>query len=362
MIRTLLIGAGAVVDEHYCAPLSHLEKTGAVQVGGVVDPNQSRGQQVSARFKSARHYPSIGAAFSAGAFDLVVIASPPAMHADDACAAFEQGCHVLCEKPMTTSLADANRMNAAAHEANRILGVAFPRRFYANFADVAKLVASGELGSDLQFTFREGDLYTWAVKTGAAFQREESRGGVLLDKGVHMLDQLIAIFGNPLVERAFDDSLAGGVETNSRLELAFPHARGTSHVSWEYSMNNGLRIWGDAGEVRLDGVDVRTYERKTRDGWVRVPATTDWPADMKPAGGKRLRPANSHACFEPQLIAMLRCIAYGEPFPVTGVQAAIVQATVEDAYARAEPIECPWLSDAEQAAAREKHWKSAPVG
>lgn len=361
MIEGLLIGAGAVVEEHYRPTLRRLERLGAMQVAGVVDPDESRGRRIAAEFKQARYYPDCGEALAARSFDLAMVTSPPGLHADHAVAAFEHGCHVLCEKPMTTTMADANRMNAAADRAARVLGVAYTRRFYASFADVAKLVAGGDLGDELQFAYREGGTYGWPVATDAAFRREKSGGGALFDKGVHVLDQLSWIFGDPVVERAFDDSLVGGVETNSILELVFPHARGTMHVSWEYPLNNGLRIWGSAGEVALDLDDIRTYRRKSSDGWMLVPAKTDWPADMVRSGGKRVRPVNYPVCFEVQLIAMLRCIAYGEAFPVTGIQAAGVQAAMEKAYELAEPMHCPWLSEAEQMAAHTKHWKGPRV-
>ncbi|WP_431234893.1 Gfo/Idh/MocA family protein [Mycolicibacterium psychrotolerans] len=94
---------------------------------------------------------------------------------------------------------------------------------------------------------------------------------MLLDIGVHMLDQLAWIFGDPVVTRAFDDSFEGGVETNSLLSLTFPRGRGIMQVSWEYPLNNGLRIRGSSGEVILDNADIRTYRRKTpKDGrWYR---------------------------------------------------------------------------------------------
>ncbi len=358
MISVLLIGAGAVVEECYRAPLRRLEKAKAIRVLGVVDPNESRGRQIAAKFKRARSYSDCQAAFQNGSYDLAIIASPPGLHADHACVAFEHGCHVLCEKPMTTTVADADRMNAAAAKADRALGVAYPRRFYSNFADVARLVASGELGDELEFAYREGGTYGWPIATDAAFRRERSGGGALLDMGVHLLDQLTWIFGDPVVSRSFDDSFEGGVETNSLLSLTFPRARGIMQVSWEYPLNNGLWIRGALGEVMLDGGDIRTYRRKTPQGWSLVPAETSWPAGLAPAGGKRRRPGNYLACFDAELIAMLRCILFGEALPVTGVQAARVQAAIEEAYERAEPLGCPWLPEDEQIAARAKHWKA----
>lgn len=154
---------------------------------------------------------------------------------------------------------------------------------------------------------------------------------------------------------AFDDSLAGGVETNSQLELAFPNARGTMQVSWEYPLNNGLWIQGSSGEIMLECGEIRTYRRKTREGWMRVPAATSWPADLTRSGGKRLRPNFGFDTIELLVIAMLRCITYGEPFPVTGVQAARLQVAIDKAYQHAQSLACPWLSEREQEAARAKY-------
>lgn len=359
MTGLLLIGAGAVVERHYWSPLHRLEKAGAVQVLGVADPNEERARRIAKRFKAARIFPDCEAALRDGSYELAIVASPAGLHADHACAALARGCHVLCEKPMATSLSDVRRMNEAAAKARRVLGVAFPRRFHAGFADVSKLIAAGELGDDIRFIYLEGSTYNWAIAGGEAFRREESGGGVLIDRGVHMLDQLNWLFGDPIVvERAFDDSLAGGVETNARLELSFPRARGVMQVSWEYPLNNGLHIRGTRGEVSLVGQDMLGYRRKTPGGWVPVPAQTDWPANLAEKGDKRLRPADGDACFEAELVAMLRCIAYDEPFPVTVDRAEAVQKAVAEAYERAEPLGCPWLPAPEQAAARAKHWKA----
>lgn len=359
MTGLLLIGAGAVVERHYWSALHRLEKAGAVRVLGVADPNEERGRRIASRFKAARIFPDCEAALRGGSYDLAIVASPPGLHAGHACAALAGGCHVLCEKPMATSMPDVRRMNEAAAKAGRVLGVAFPRRFHAGFADVSQLIAAGELGDDIRFIYREGSTYNWELASGAAFRREESGGGVLIDRGVHMLDQLNWLFGDPIVvERSFDDSLAGGVETNARLELSFPRARGVMQVSWEYPLKNELHIRGTNGEVAIVGPDMLGYRRRTKDGWMRVPARTDWPADLAATHGRRTQPADGDACFEAELVAMLRCIAYDEPFPVTGVRVEAVQAAIAEAYERAEPLGCPWLPAAEQAAAREKHWKA----
>jgi predicted dehydrogenase len=357
MIRLLLIGTGAVVEQHYGPALQRLERAGAIQILGLADPNEERARRIGRRFRRAQIFPSCEAAFRKTTYDLSLIASPPGLHVLHACTAFAHGCHVLCEKPMATSMRDARRMNEEATKSQRMLGVAFPRRFHAGFADVAKLIAGGALGDDIRFVYREGSPYNWNVSNGTFFQRRNSGGGALIDRGVHMLDQLNWLFGSPIVvERSFDDSLKGGVETTARLELAHPRARGIMQVSWDYPLKHGLHIRGTRGEVKLVGEDLLGYKHQTDDGWIRIRAQTDWPADLEEKGNKRIRPVDGNACFEAEIVAMLRSITYGEPFPVTGIGAEAVQKAISDAYNIMESLECPWLSHAEQTAARAMHW------
>ena len=358
MLGLLLVGAGAVVEELYCPPLRRLEKAGVIRVAGVVDPDTFRAKRISDRFKNATAFSALSDAFSKNLYDLAVVASPPGLHCEHACFVLDQGCNVLCEKPMATSAIEAAMMNAAAEKSGLLLGVAFSRRFYGNFADVADLVKQGKLGDELSFVYREGDTYLWPIVTGAAFRRDQSKGGALLDKGVHMLDQLAWIFGDAQLVDAYDDSLTDGVETNAMLDLAFPNASGRMQVSWEFSLNNELRIWGSRGEVSLSGADIRSYKTRVDAQWANVPVSTTWPADMAQKGGRRKAPSNPYESFYLQLIAMMRCIVYGEPFPVTGIGASRIQAILDSAYSIVEPMNPTWLSEDEQKAAQALHWKA----
>jgi predicted dehydrogenase len=357
MIRVAIVGAGAVIEGLYAQALRILEKSGALRVEAVIDPVESRARLVARQFKRATAYPSHESAFSAGSYELALIASPPHLHVVHTLAAIANGCHVLCEKPMATSTADGESMLAASQKADRLLGIALPRRFFPNFADVAALVAAGSLGNDLQFTHREGGTYSWPISSGAGFERSTSGGGVLIDRGVHMLDQLQWIFGNPpSVKRSFDDSLVGGVETNSMVEVVFPQARGVLQASWEYPLNNGLHIRGSLGEVFLHGDSIREYRRKSAGGtWTIVPASANWPVDVARCG-KRDFPRNIEDCVKLQLIAMVRAISYGEALPVSGHTAMAVQRAIGDAYQRAEPLPSAWLTASEQAEQRARHW------
>ena len=78
--------------------------------------------------------------------ELVTIATPCHTHADLTVAALEAGKHVLVEKPMATSVGEADRMIAGARQAGKILAVDHQRRFYANHQAVSRLLRDGRLG------------------------------------------------------------------------------------------------------------------------------------------------------------------------------------------------------------------------
>ncbi len=114
MIDVVIVGAGAVVEVFYRAPLKKLEKAGALRVAAVADVDEARANRTAGQFRNARSFTELEHALSGMAFDLAIIASPPALHAQHSIIAFEHGCHVLCEKPMSTTPADAAQMNHAS--------------------------------------------------------------------------------------------------------------------------------------------------------------------------------------------------------------------------------------------------------
>ena len=122
--------------------------------------------------------------------DLVVIATPNHMHARHAIAALDAGKHVLCEKPMAASPAEAEAMIESARRNSRILTVFNNRRFDPHFLKVREIVASGALGQIVQvrlvvhaFTRR------WDWQT-----LKEYGGGMLSNIGAHFLDLLLSFF------------------------------------------------------------------------------------------------------------------------------------------------------------------------
>lgn len=149
--------------------------------------------KVHADLPDMRVVPDVAALLAEPGIDLVVVASPDALHAEHAVAALEAGKHVLIDKPFATSLADARRVAAAADAADRQVTVFQNRRWDADFRTLQRLIAEGALGEIVQF---ESHFDRWRP-TPTGLWKEAREGGAWLDLGPHLVDQALVLFGRP---------------------------------------------------------------------------------------------------------------------------------------------------------------------
>lgn len=135
--------------------------------------------------------------------DALVIATPNHLHAPVAIAALKAGLHVICDKPLATSRAEAESIAAAARRADRIVGVTYTYAGFAALKRAAELVAEGALGSLrlIQAEFFQ-DWFTARVEdTGlgfAAWRMDPSQAGpagVTADLGTHLWQLLAMVTG-----------------------------------------------------------------------------------------------------------------------------------------------------------------------
>jgi predicted dehydrogenase len=353
----MIVGCGAVVDGLYRGALKKLESRGIARVAALVDPNPARTTALKRHFRSADTYATLNEAFARMTPDLTIVASPPGLHAEHAVRALGVGSNVLCEKPMAVSVEDAERMVAAARLADRVLAVGMIRRMFPCLTEAQGLLATGALGDDLRFVYREGNVYDWPISTDAAFRRTTAGGGVLMDLGSHVLDLLAALFGAPNVNAYEDDGHVEGVESNCRIDLSFSASRGEAQLSWSQPLVTGLHVVGSAGELTLNPRELdRVRWRAHGAPWETRVSTATWPADMH-RGGRRGTATSANDCMYYELVQVLRAVTQGEPVPVDGTRALSIVRMIDACYGRATPLRLPWLSATEQAQADARHWR-----
>jgi UDP-N-acetylglucosamine 3-dehydrogenase len=248
--------------------------------------------------------------------DAVVVATPNSAHAQVAIAAAAAGKHVLVDKPLACTTAEADAMIAAAL-ANGVTIVPFHNtRFAAPFVAARDVVASGRLGSVTGFraAFGHGGPQVWAPEATWFFAHATSGGGCLIDLGVHIVDVVRFVVGDEIVSVAgLLNGTVGDVETDAHvLARTGRGAIGSIHASW--SSNAGpdqqLTVVGTDGTLHLD---------------------TRTPLTLFSVAGERERIALPDAIASPytELIAAM----HGEhPPSVTAADGRAAVAVVEAAY------------------------------
>jgi predicted dehydrogenase len=261
---------------------------------------------------------------------------------------------------MASTATQCDEIIAAAEASRRVLAVGMIRRFFPVFTQLKEILASGALGKIRSFSYREGRVFGWDVKTPAGFTRHiEGGSGLLFDIGPHVFDYLIWLFGVPTVASYADDALEGGVEGNILMELESSVCPGTVQLSWDFPLKNELRVLGSRAEavLRIDEFD----RLAIGDGGVfdELASNRVYPADLHQPARRQVSPRLYTEAIYCQLIQIVRAIRLSEPPAVTGEEARDCVRVLEAARRRAQPIDMPWLDGDQQAAYRALHWTNA---
>jgi phthalate 4,5-cis-dihydrodiol dehydrogenase len=189
MIRTGIAGLGAAGRAFVPAVQAHP----AFALAAIADPSLSIRAEFGA-LEGVATYPDLDAMLGDAALDLVCIATPTPMHAEQARAALAAGKHVLLEKPMATSVAEALGVIEAAEQAGKVLLVGHSHSYDAPIARMRAIVESGELGEPrMANTWYFTD---WVYRPRRPEELEVAKGGgVTFRQGAHQFDILRLLCG-----------------------------------------------------------------------------------------------------------------------------------------------------------------------
>jgi predicted dehydrogenase len=192
--RAVLAGTGAVAESHVVAIAA---SAGRVQLVAAMDVDAARVQAFAQKQNLATCFTDYAAMLRATRPDLVIIATPPATHAEMCIAAMEAGAWVWCEKPLCGSLADFDAITAAEQRTGRYTACVFQIRFASSTEHLRELAASGRLGRPLvavcnTLWYRDAGYY--AVPWRGTWQSEF--GGPTMGLGIHAMDQLLHLLGD----------------------------------------------------------------------------------------------------------------------------------------------------------------------
>src|SRR4051812_27717134 len=252
-IRYAVVGLGrAGWDIH----VSQLRGREDARIVAVVDPLPERRDPAAAEF-GCRAYESLAKLLKkCDDVDVVVIATPSATHASDTKKSFKAGKHVVVEKPMAVTVAEAEGMIGAADDTGLKLFVHQNYRFFPEFQHMRDVIRSGAIGrvyhirNYLSQFFRRDDWQTLS-KNG---------GGLLNNWGAHFVDQILQLIGGKVIQACGDlqqIASAGDVEDQVKAFLRFDNGA-TADIEISNAQNVAMPLpkWimcGTHGTMTGDG-------------------------------------------------------------------------------------------------------------
>lgn len=196
-VRVGLIGCGNIAKTH-AAALATLPESDFV---ACTDLEPERAERMAEQYGVRYVFPDAEAMLRSGAVQAALVCTPHPSHTPLVVAAAAAGVHVLCEKPITTRLTDADRMIDAAQRGNIKFGVIFQRRFWPAARRMRAAIDDGKLGN-----LTLGECIAHLARDRAYFAQGAWRGkwateggGVLMNQAVHTIDKFQWYMG-PAVE------------------------------------------------------------------------------------------------------------------------------------------------------------------
>lgn len=227
MIRVAILGAG--IGREHLAAYQSLDNH--FQVTHVVDRDTARIAEIrgAATFVACSDIDSV---LANPEIDLIDICLPPNLHKDICVASLKAGKHVICEKPLATSLADVDEIIATAAQINRQVFPVFQYRYGPSLAQFQQLLDSGKCGrplvASLETHWNRGAEY-YSIPWRGTWQGEQ--GGAVLCHAIHNHDLLTHFFGPVSKLSAFTTTRVNNIETEDCAAISFQFDSGAVATS-----------------------------------------------------------------------------------------------------------------------------------
>jgi predicted dehydrogenase len=269
--RVAIVGAGGIAEQHVRAINANADRARLVAIVDV-EAGQLRTFGDKHRVPGTSRYTHLIPMLEREQPDLVCVATPPALHTEQAIQCLEAGAWVLCEKPLCGSLSELDRIMAAEERCDRHCASVFQWRFGSAAQHLQGMIRRGELGRPLvglcQTTWYRDEEYYRKPWRG---RWDTELGGVTLSHGIHALDLFMWLFGDWLMVSAMIDTLDRPIEVEDVSVATVRFASGALG-----SVVSSVLSPREETYVRLDfqkaTVEVRALYSYTNRHWTFTPA------------------------------------------------------------------------------------------
>ncbi|MHA6532388.1 Gfo/Idh/MocA family protein [Paenibacillus sp. BAC0078] len=217
----VIVGYGGMGSYH----TQLIEENGRLKVAGTFDLLQDRRSASEAAGYPA--YASYEEVLADPGVEVVLIATPNDVHKDIAISAFRAGKHVICEKPVALSSDEFTEMVKAAEGAGRVLMVHQNRRWDEDFRIIKEMYDKGTIGPLFQL---ESRVHGANGIPGDWRHVKEQGGGMLLDWGVHLLDQLLFMIDSKVASVSSNLSFILGNEVDDGFDAVLQFENGIKAI------------------------------------------------------------------------------------------------------------------------------------
>jgi predicted dehydrogenase len=262
-VRVAMIGTGGNA-RHHMRMLMQIE---GVEIVGICDPNKNAlaaAKALDPRMADVPAFRDHQKLLAKVESDAVEISTPHTLHAEQILDALAAGRHVMCEKPLVCTVAEAKRVIRARDRSGKILMTAYQRHFAAPYRYCRETIRSGRLGK-LNFAscLQSQNWYRGCVLTKTWRSKMKwSGGGQLNDSGSHLLDIMMWMTGEqPLEVFAFMENLKAEVDILTALTCRCQTGALLSFSVVGHSVNwlEDITLWLEQGTLAIRGSEVREW-------------------------------------------------------------------------------------------------------
>lgn len=287
-----IVGSGGIATQ-FAADLAYAPPA---KVGAICARTVASAARLARVVPEAKVFTELAALLAEPTIDAVYIATPNVLHAEQALAAIAARKPVLIEKPIATTLADAQAIADAATRHNCFAMEGLWSRFLPAVEAIARLVQRGAIG---RVTGIRAELaYGHDEQAGGRLFDPALGGGAALDLGVYPLSLAIRLLGSPTAIEGQWEAAASGVDRHSRFRLRFGDATADLACGLTHDGENSFTVFGTEGALRLEPPFLKAqrltiFSRRLRDlplvgGGASAPGLTGRVLSRLPVPGKRM--------------------------------------------------------------------------